>query len=138
MTHRGMTILGGLAASGAMLAVAPAPALAKTPPLPPSGKLTYCHKVVYKAYHTPVRTAYGRQKGKHPKKSLLSCTNANAVAKKGKPYADDPYKVGKKITVSGVTYTLEETHGASYDGKPLSSPEYGWVGGGVVILLVEG
>lgn len=66
----------------------------------------------------------------------MNCTNSTAVARKGKKYFNNyPFGVGKKVTVSGVTYTLEETHGGSYDGHPLSGPMYGWVGGGVVILL---
>jgi hypothetical protein len=105
--------------------------------LPPSGKLTTCQKVVYKiggSYR--VSTAYAKEKGKHPAKSLLNCAHSNKVALKGKRYYSHyPFGVGKKIRVSGVTYTLDESYGATYDGKPLSGPIYGWVGGGVVIVL---
>jgi hypothetical protein len=131
----------GVPAGGAILLLAvAASAVAKTPALPPSGKLTKCHQTVYKMDNRyPVKTDYGKQKGQHPKQSLLSCKNSDAVAAKGKKYFDKtPFGVGKKVQVSGVTYTLEETHGASYDGHPLSGPMYGWVGGGVVILLEQG
>ena len=105
--------------------------------LPPSGKLTTCHKVVYKiggSYR--VSAAYAHEKGKHPARSLLNCHRSNKVALQGKRYYSHyPFGVGKKIHVAGVTYTLDESHGATYDGKPTAGPIYGWVGGGVVIVL---
>jgi hypothetical protein len=105
--------------------------------LPPSGKLTTCHSVVYRIGGTyKVSTSYGKEKGKHAASSRLSCSHANNVALKGKRYFSHyPFGVGKKVRVAGVTYTLDESYGGRYDGQPTSGPLYGWVGGGVVIVL---
>jgi len=108
-----------------------APALASASGLPSTGKLTTCKTKVFTAFGVPVNTQYGKEKGKHPAQSLLSCTNANAVARAGKAdvlKADG--KTGAKLTHAGVRYTLQkyELGGAA--------PVYTWVGGGVVIYLL--
>jgi hypothetical protein len=119
---------------GAAIAVAAiaAPALATpTSGLPTSGKLASCKATVFDAFGVPVTVQYGSEKGKHPAKSVLSCTNADAVAKAGKKAvlkADG--KTGAKVTVGGVRYTLEKYFLGG------ASDVYTWVGGGVAIYLL--
>lgn len=100
-----------------------------------SGKLTRCHKKLFKVGGVlPVSTAFAVQTGKHPAKGLLGCTNADKVALAGKKYySKSPFGLGKKIKVGGVTYKLGDA--VSLKGMPLSGPLYGWAGGGVVIFL---
>jgi hypothetical protein len=114
----------------AMTVAAPALA-ASTSGLPTSGKLTSCKAKVFSAFGVPVTVQYGSEKGKHPAKSVLSCTNADAVAKAGKRdvlKADG--KTGAKVTVGGVRYTLEKYFLGG------ASDVYTWVGGGVAIYLL--
>jgi hypothetical protein len=109
-----------------------APALAvSTSGLPTSGKLVSCKAKVFDAFGVPVTVQYGSEKGKHPTKSVLSCTNADAVAKAGKRdvlKADG--KTGAEIKVGSVRYTL----GKYFLGG--ASDVYTWVGGGVAIYLL--
>jgi hypothetical protein len=120
-----------VSAAIAVTAVA-APALATpTSGLPTSGKLASCKAKVFDAFGVPVTAQYGSEKGKHPAKSLLSCTNADAVAKAGKREvltADG--KTGAKVTVGGVRYTLEKYFLGG------ASDVYTWVGGGIAIYLL--
>jgi hypothetical protein len=118
------------AAIGATAVAAPAMA-AELSGLPTSGKLTSCKTKVFVAFGVPVSTRYGTEKGKHPTKSVLSCTNADAVAKAGKQIvlkADG--KTGAKITVGGVKYTLEKYFLGG------AAATFTWVGGGVAIALI--
>ena len=104
-----------------------------------AGKLTRCHKTLYKVGSLPVSTEFAATKGGHPSSGLLTCSNANAVALAGKKYyAKYPFGVGKQVKVGGVTYTLDKSVGGSWGGLALSGPLYGWAGGGVVIALVTG
>jgi hypothetical protein len=109
-----------------------APALAApTSGLPTSGKLTSCKAKVFDAFGVPVTVKYGSEKGKHPAKSVLSCTNADAVAKAGKQdvlKADG--KTGAKVSVGGAKYTLEKYFLGG------ASDVYTWVGAGVAIYLL--
>jgi hypothetical protein len=119
-------------AAALAVAVVAAPALAAPPSgLPTSGKLTSCKAKIFDAFGVPVTAKYGTEKGKHPAKSLLSCTSVDAVAKAGKQAvlkADG--KTGAKITVGGVRYTLEKYFLGG------ASDVYTWVGGGVAIYLL--
>jgi hypothetical protein len=109
-----------------------APALAaEISGLPTSGKLTTCKTKVFDAFGAPVTAQYGTEKGEHPAKSVLSCANADAVARAGKNdvlKADG--KTGAKLTVGGVRYTLKKYELGG------SAAVYTWVGGGVVIDLL--
>jgi hypothetical protein len=109
-----------------------APALAApSSGLPTSGKLTSCKTKLFDAFGVPVSAQYASEKGKHPAKSVLSCTNADAVARAGKQdvlKADG--KTGAKVTVGGVRYTLEKYFLGG------ASDTYTWVGGGVAIYLL--
>jgi hypothetical protein len=120
-----------VAAAIAATAVA-APALAASSSgLPTSGKLVSCKAKVFDAFGVPVTVQYGSEKGKHPAKSVLSCRNADAVAKAGKRdvlKADG--KTGAKIKVGGASYTLEKYFLGG------ASDVYTWVGGGVAIYLL--
>lgn len=124
-------VLGGLAAPGLAKRSQTLPA--------PVGKLSRCHKVLFKVGgRLPVTTDYAAQRGGHPAKALLSCSNADAVALAGKRYYRQyPFGVGRKIKVGKVTYTMGVLRGASLGGRPLSGPVYGWGGGGVDIFLIN-
>jgi hypothetical protein len=137
--RRGRTAAGALAATAALAGVTAATALAASHNLPAAGKLTTCHTTLFKVGGTlPVHTAFATQSHKHPAKSLLTCANANAVAKAGKRYYHtSPFGLGKKVTVGGVTYTMGKNATGMLGGKPTSGPVYGWSGGGVVIYLLN-
>jgi hypothetical protein len=143
MTHtlrsRSRANLAILVVAAAALFAATGSALAKVEHRLPagSGKLTTCHKKLFKVGGVlPVSTAFAVQKGKHPAKALLTCTSADKVAVAGKKYySKSPFGVGKKIKVAGVTDTMGVA--TSLDGKPTSGPIYGWAGGGIVIDLMN-
>jgi hypothetical protein len=105
--------------------------------LPMTGKVTVCSGTLFKVSgRLPVHTAFAAAKGAHPAKALLTCANADAVARAGKSdYSTPPFKAGKTVVVKGVTYTLGS--GTSVGGVPASGPVYGWVGQGVVIFLIN-
>jgi len=137
---RRRTTLGALAMTAALAAATTATAVAASPAhsLPAAGKkLTTCHTTLFKVGgRLPVHTAFATQTHKHPAKALLSCSNADAVAKAGKAdYHAYPFGLGKKVHVNGVTYTMGRT--ANIGGQPSSGPIYGWAGGGVVIYLLN-
>lgn len=122
------------------LAALPAAGLAAANALPAtSGALKRCSTTVYTLGSLPVVTGYIAVKGAKPSHALLSCANANAVAKAGKRYYEKaPFVAGKKVTSGGVTYTLDHSIGGRWGGLALSGPLYGWVGGGVEIPLFPG
>jgi hypothetical protein len=135
---RGRAVAGALAATAMLGGVGGATALAaSSKTLPVTGKATNCSGTLFKVSgRLPVHAAFAAAKGAHPAKALLSCANANAVAKAGKAdYSAPPFKVGKTVKVKGVTYTLGR--GTSVGGMPASGPIYGWSGGGVVIYLIN-
>lgn len=136
---RGRSALGALAATAALAGVGTATAVAASPShaLPAAGKLTTCHTTLFKVGgRLPVHTAFATQSHKHPAKALLSCANANAVAKAGRSdYKTYPFGLGKKVHVNGVTYTMGRT--ATVGGMPASGFIYGWAGGGVVVYLMN-
>ena len=136
--RRGRAAAGALAVTAALAGLTTATALAaSSDSLPAAGKLTTCHTTLFKVGgRLPVYTAFATQKHKHPAKALLSCSNANAVAKAGKRYYHTyPFGLGKKVHVDGVTYTMGRT--ATLDGGPTSGFIYGWAGDGVVIYLMN-
>lgn len=137
--RRGRTAAGMLTAAAVLAGGTTATALAAGAKnaLPKAGKVTTCHTTLFKlGGRLAVHTAFAAQSGKHPAKALLSCANANAVAKAGKRYYHtSPFGLGKKVHVGGVTYTMGDT--TSVGGKPASGPVYGWSGGGVVIYLLN-
>ena len=137
----GRAAAGALVATAALAGIATPTALAApSHNLPAAGnKLTTCHTTLFKvAGRLPVNTAFATQKHKHPAKALLSCSNANAVAKAGKrDYQTFPFGLGKKVRVAGVTYTMGRDATGTLGGMPTSGPIYGWSGGGVLIYLLN-
>ena len=136
--RRGRSAARALAVTAALAALTTATAQAAgSHRLPSAGKLITCHTTLFKVGgRLPVHTGFATQKHKHPSKALLSCSNANAVAKTGKRfYQTSPFGVGKKVHVGGVTYTMGVA--VTLDGMPTSGPIYGWSGGGVVIYLMN-
>jgi hypothetical protein len=99
-----------------------------------TGKLKICTKTLFKVGgRLRVTVDVGAQKRKHPPKSALSCTNAQAVALAGKKYYRKyPFGLGKKIKVSGQTYTMGRAVLAGASG-----PTYGWAGDRIVVYLIN-
>lgn len=70
--------------------------------------------------------------------AATAATASHNLPNSGKKYYQTyPFGLGKKVTVSGITYTMGRDGNGMLGGKPTSGVIYGWADGGVVIYLIN-